>query len=228
MKSSIRLTLLFLSLVGISACNAGTMKPTSQNSSDSSIDYYDLNFTTTEIPANDYTYHQWTSVPPYRLLSTLGVYDYIAEYKSLKPFTLVSEQTPDSDGYYHTYLSLSFVDGEEKTFPQKGTYSYSQSEEYDLILVNTIGKYVYYSRYFYSETVHAIKYEKAVYKPVDVANPEAMVGKTFLRVALTNSGELPILGNHFSPTNIRTIEPFEETTYYKVRDDVKVSFDRPE
>ena len=208
--------------LSIAACD----KPTSSSSSvDSSVFYYDINFTDTEIPADDYTYHQWTIMPPYEFLSQ-GGYKLIAEYKATLPIDRVSESSPDSDGYYHCYLSFPYAEGEKPTLPDRGLLNWNASEECDILLVNIIGDYATYTKYFYSETARAIKCEQAVFKPLNVVNAEQMKGKTILDLFLTNQGELWILSANNQPSkNIEKIETFEKTTYLKVADDINVTFE---
>lgn len=224
MKSTLKIAISLISLVSITAC--GTTK-SSINSS--SYLYEGIDFTETVILADDYTYHQWTNVPPYTFLSNPRQYDLIAEFKSEKQIYMVSDETPDADGYYHCYLSLPLTtDNLEEKFPDKGIINAYDKKDYDLILVNTIGRYISYAEYSYSEKAHAVKLEEVHYREMDeIKDANKMIGQKFLCVFLTNKGELIIVNQTPPSNNIRKIEPFERTTYYQVDKDVEVTFDHP-
>ena len=222
-----KLTMLFMMTLGLclTACNDSNSS-ISQSSSDNSIPPA-LFTDEVSYPADDYEYHQWTNVPPYRFLSSIG-FQVVAEYKTMQPIVQVTSETQDTDGYYHCYLSIPYATDEEPTFPEKGTFKYSQNAECDILLVNVIGRYTTYNKYYYSESLRVVKNEQAVFKSIDVKEPEKMQGKTILDLFLTNTGELMIVSATPPSKNIGKIEPFEKTTYYKVNDDVTVTFDNPQ
>lgn len=227
MKRKLYLAVALLSLVGVTACDEVI---SSKSSFGSSIDYNVDPFSETEIPADDYTYHQWTNIGSiYTFLSDPDGHFRVAEFKTQQALHGFTDETPGDDGYYHFYLGLFLARDElEKTFPDTGIYKYEPNAQCDLIKVRDIGMYLMYSHeYFYSETARAVKQVVKTFESIDINNPEEMINKKILGLSLTRDGELRI-NDPYPPTkNIKKVEPSLRTTYYKVPDGVEVTFNGP-
>ena len=229
MKTYLKLPLLLLSLVGIISCSKieSTSISTSTNTGWDYTNIPNAPFTDeVEYPADDYEYHLWTNVGPYTFLSSKGN-NLIAEYKSKQIIHYdISDDSPDADGYYHYYLSISYAEEEKPVFPEKGTINCPNNQTADLLLVKNIGVYTNYRKYLYSPSLHVVKEEISVFEPIGIDNPESMINKKIINLFLNNRGEL-IMGINPSPSNIKKIEPFQQTSYYKIPEDCKVTFNNP-
>ena len=228
MKRFIKIPLLLISLVGVVSCSKAESISTSTSSTWDYTNIPNAPFSDEiEYPANDYEYHLWTNVGPYTFLSSIG-YRLIAEYKSKQQIELYNlvENSPDSDGYYHYYLSIPYAEDEKPVFPEKGTINYSSNQTADLLLVNNIGVYTNYHKYLYSPSLHVVKEEKSMFEPIGIANPESMVNKVIIDLFLNNRGDL-WMGINPPYSNIKKIEPHFETSYYKVPENYKVTFNNP-
>ena len=71
-----------------------------------------------------------------------------------------------------------------------------------------------------------MKEKISIFEPIDIANPESMVSKIIIDLFLNNRGEL-WMGINPPYSNIKKIEPYLETSYYKVPNDYKVTFNNP-
>ena len=228
MKHLIKIPLLLLSLIGFTSCANAT---SISSSTSVSFDYTSIPnapfSNEVEYPADDYEYHLWTNVGPYTFLSSTGN-RLIAEYKSKQQIELYNlvEDSPDSEGYYHYYLSIPYAEDEKPTFPEKGTINCPNNQTADLLLVNNIGVYTNYHKYLYSPSLHVVKEKISIFEPIGIANPESMVNKIIIDLFLNNRGEL-WMGINPPYSNVKKIEPHLETSYYKVPNDYKVTFNNP-
>lgn len=219
-----KFALLLLSTCALVGCN----KPvTSSGNSDSSFNPYpDANFVDKEIPADDYTYHQWTNIgEKWTFLSSEKNF-IIAEFKSPEPIVVNEDPIKSDDGFYHIYFSFSNNNEMKFDIPEKGIGNYARANQFELSLVKVFGTYTTYRKYFYSEKANAVKEEVSVFKPVDVSkeDDDKLQGKKTAAAFLNNKGEFVLMDTLIPSINIETVERSSKTQYLQVDEGVEVTF----